>query len=161
MDYGAVDPKFVDYLNVPFATFIYSPAQLISKLINKRVEQSLLALFNFLMPSPAFLTLLAASCLVYWLSSALFSHLPKPPRRRLQLKILAFFYLLFLFFIHEFFSDNLNTSNVIVKTSDLLDSIDQILRTQKELCFLENGPETNFMRNVSFSYLFFQRVLTL
>ena len=131
----------------------FSPYQIIERPDNQKTDQNLWTLFHFLVPSASFLALVAAGCLLYWLSSALLSRIKKTSplqsfRKKTQLKILAFFYVLFLFFIWQFFSGNLNTDNVVVSTDDLLYSEEQILRTQKEFCFFEKGPEENFLKNV-------------
>ena len=152
MDYGGVDPKFVNYLNVPFIEFGFSPAQLIKKKVNHRVEQSLSSLYHFLVPSTGLLALIAAGGLLYLLFAALFSLAKRPlrpSRKRLQLKIVSFFYLIFLFFIQIFFESNLNTSNIVVRTDDLLYSLEQVLQTQREFCFLEKSREAQFLQNVS------------
>ena len=156
MDYGVVDPKFVDYQNVPFMAAVFSPLQLIERLDNQEVVESLRSLFHFLIPSTAFLALLVASCLLYRLSSALFGCLgtsSRPLRRKPQLTILAYFNMVFLFFIGLFFEANLNTESVLVRTDDLLYSIKQILGTQREFCLFEESLETDFLKKVSLSPL--------
>lgn len=156
MDYGAIDPKFVDYLNVPLIATGVSPLQMIKKVTNEKVVESLSSLFHFLVPSTGFLTLVLVGGLLYWAVSSLFSRFKKsagllPSRRKLQRKIVAFFLLLFLFFMGKFFEGNLNTSNVVVRTDDLLYSKEQILKTKKEFCFPEKSSEVNFFKNVSCS----------
>ena len=153
LDYGTIDPNFVDYLNVPFGVASFSPLQLIDRFANQVVKKSLSSLYHFLVPSTAFLALMTVGCLLYWLSSELFLRLEKssrPSGKRLRLKTLSFFYLLFLFYIQQFFGANLNTMSVVVSTLELLYSNDQILRTQKEFCALEQGAELDFYKNVSF-----------
>ena len=130
IDYGAVDPKFVDYLNFPNSAFGFSPFQTIERLVNQRMEQSLFSLFHFLIPSTAFLALMTSGCLLMWLFSTMLSGYGK----NTQIKILSFCYLLFLFFVQQLFGGNLNTDNVVVRTDDLLSSKEQVLRTNKELC---------------------------
>ena len=139
IDYGVVDPKFVDYLTYPNSAVAMVPLQLIERLANQQMEKSLSSFFHFLVPSTAFLALLATSCLLKWLLPALICLAKKsrPSRKKLQLKILKIlwlFYFLFSFFIQQFFCGNLNTENVVVRTDDLLYSKEQVLRTNKELC---------------------------
>lgn len=117
-----------------------SPFQLVERLVSQKIEKSLSKLFDFLVPSAAFLTLLSVGCLLYWLFSALFKHLKKPNSLRSskecpQIKILralSIFFLMFQFFNGQLFASNLNTSNVIVDVSGLLYSREQIIRTEKE-----------------------------
>ena len=158
MDYGAVDPKFVNYLNVPFVAHSVSPLQLIERLTRQNVDKSLSSLFYFFVPSTSFLAIIAAGILLYLVASVLFSRFGKPstPSRlslptgkKLQLKIVSFFYMLFMFFNGQFFGGNLNTENIVVRTDDFLYSKDQILETQKEFCGLEEGAETDIYKNVS------------
>ena len=166
MDYGAVDPKFVDYLKVPFLVYVISPLQIldrVQRLAIQKVDQSLSSLFHFFMPSTSFLTLVVAGSLLFLVASVLFSCFEKPSislpsrlwlptGRKLRLKIISFFYLLFMFFNGQFFEGNLNTENIMVRTDDLLHSIEQVLRTQKEPCFVEGGAEMDFYKNVSYAY---------
>lgn len=134
---------------MPFVALPISPAQLIAKTIEKP-DQSLWTLFQFLVPSTGLLTLALVGCLLYWVISSLLGRFQKSsPRKNLQTQIVAFF-VLFLFHIKEFFVNNLNTSNVIVRTDELLYSREQILKTKKEFCFWEKGGnEEEFIKKVS------------
>ena len=157
MDYGVIDSKFVYYSNVPFTAMTVSPAHLIKSVKDQKVVESLSSLFHFLVPSTQFLTLTLVGCLLYWALSSMFSRLKKsarllPSRRKLQRKIVSFFFLLFWFFIQQFFEGNLNTSNVVVQTDELLYSKEQILKTNKEFCFWEEGGEMDLLKNVSLFY---------
>lgn len=102
------------------------------------------------MPATGLLFLLVAGCLLYSVSTYLFSSLKKPKKlsskRTLQLKIVRFFFILFLFITFLLFAAGLNTENVVVPTEDLLYSKEQILKTEKEFCFAES--EMNFLKNV-------------
>ena len=148
-----IDPKLLDYPNVPFLAAAFSPFHLIKGWTVQKADQSLTSLFHFLMPSFSFLALMSTGCLLYWLTLALLSRFKRSTspssRRKLQLKILAFFSLLFLFFVGQFFVSNLNTRKVVVSTDQLLYSKDQILKTQKEFCFFEIGAEFDFLKNLS------------
>ena len=66
---------------------------------------------------------------------------------------MSFFFGLFLFYIEQFFSNNLSTENVIVPTEDLLYSKEQLLKTKKEFCFLEKSGELDYLKMVSFNVL--------
>ena len=151
-----IDPKFVDYLNVPYMAATISPFQLIKKVTKQKAVQNLSSLFHFLMPSTGFLTLVLVGCLLYWAFSWLLTRFQKSARslasrRKRQTKIVSFFFLLFLSFMGQFFGGNLNTSNVVVRTDDLLYSKGQILKTKKEFCFLEKSSEMDFVKNVGAS----------
>ena len=127
----------MDYLSAPFSSAPVSPFQLVERMTSHRVEKSLSKLFNFLIPSATLPMLFAAGYLLYWVFLVLFKHLRKrrpnrSSRRSPQVKILLIFFLAFRFFNAQFLGGNLNTSNVIVDTRDLLYSKDQIVRTDKE-----------------------------
>ena len=153
MDYRVVNPEYVDYLNLPVMGVGFSPCQLIKRLANQQVDRSLWSLFHFLMPSTGLLTLILAACLLYLASSALFLHLKRlkslRESGRVSIKLVSLFYFLFLFFIRYLFEGNLNTSNVLVRTDELIYSKEQILNTQKEFCFLEKSKEVDFLKDVS------------
>ena len=164
MGLGTVDPDLVGYLRIPFLATTFSPFQLIEKLDNQKVEQNLANynfsnLFDFLAPSFTFLILLIAGPLLYCVSLFLLSGHKRSPslkssrtRRNLQLKILSLCLALFFFFNRKLFEGNLNTSNVVAQTDDLLYSKEQVLKTQKEFCFIDRNPEMNLLKNVSNSF---------
>lgn len=118
--------------------------------------KSLRNLFNFLVPSVQFLTFALIGCLLFWIVSWLFSRFKRqersmPARRNLPKKIVSFFFVVFLFYVLQFYANTLNTESIVVNTEDLLFSKDQILKTNKEFCFWENSAtEINFFKNVSF-----------
>ena len=140
MDYLTIDPQFVDYTDVVMSFSVF-PIQTIDKNIDDQNEKSLMNIFEFLIPSLSFVLLFFAGFLFYFASSFVFSYFKKLKKQSLQFKILSFAYLLFLFFMSEFFNGNLNTSNIIVSTDDLLYSTQQVLATRKEFCFLEKSSE--------------------
>ena len=72
-------------------------------------------------------------------------------RNRL-VSVLVFSFVLFFFFIEQFFSGNLNALNVIVDVSDLPYSKEKVLNTDKEPCFLEGAAEIEYYIKVSDSY---------
>ena len=158
MDYGGISTKFVNYMNRPVLVFGMSPAQFIEKEPRQEVDKNFAGLVDFLMPPPGLIALLAAGGLLYWLSLALFLHLKKPslPSRRRWIIIVSFFYVLFLFFVGQFFSGNLNTENIVVQTDDLIYSKEQILQTQKTFCFFEKSNEIDFFKDVSSSLKIFK-----
>lgn len=160
MDYGGLDPNLVDYLTSPFIAASITPFQMIDKnekmiekVTNQNVVQGLSSLFNFIIPSNEFLAFGLIGCLLCWLFSWLFSRLRKSSRRTLQVAIMSFFFGLFLFYIEQFFSNNLSTENVIVPTEDLLYSKEKLLKTKKEFCFLEKSGELDYLKMVSFNVL--------
>ena len=76
------------------------------------------------------------------------------------MKILAFAYLLYCFFIDQFYNGILNTTSVTVDLSDLLYSDEQILATDKYPCFFEDGIEMDIFRGApksTLSYKIFQK----
>ena len=139
----------MDFSNT-VTSFGYHLFQVIDKKLSSQNEQSLIGLFNFLMPSLSFLLLFFAGVLLYFACSLVFSYFKKFKKQSLQFKILSFAYLLFLFFICQFFNGNLNTSKIIVDDSDLLYSKQQILETKKEFCFIEkSNAEVDYFAKVS------------
>lgn len=156
MDYG-IDPMLVGYSMVPHITTTYSPIQLIQKTTTQKVVQSWSSLFQFLVPSTGFMMLALAGFLLYWTFPALLYRFKKfarlPPRMNLQTKIVSLFFLLFLFIMGQLFQSSLNTSNVVVRTDQLLYSKDQLLKTEKEFCFVEKGGEVEYLKNAPASSL--------
>lgn len=134
----------------------FLPYQLIDKEANQ-VAPSLSSLFHYLVPSAEFLTMALVGCLICWIVSWLFSRFKRQTRslptrrtkRNLPKKIVAFGFLMFLFYLKQFFEMSLNTSILLVDIENLLYSREQILRTDKEFCFLEKGAEENFLKSVS------------
>ena len=161
MEYGVLG-EVVDYLNIPYMAEPVSPFQLIEKDTNHKVDQSSLSsLFSFLVPSAEILAVLLAGCLICWIVSWLFARFKRqtrslPSRRNLQTGIVSFFFVLFLFYIEQFYCNSLSTENVIVPTSNLLYSKEQILKTEKEFCFMEGGSssELDTLRTVSSPQVF-------
>lgn len=132
-----------------------SPLQLIDPYIerttNQRTVQSLSSLLCFLVPSAEFLTFTLVGCLFYWVVSSLLGRFRKSsrsPKRNVQ-NIVAFFFVWFLFFTSQLFSGSLNTSNMQVRTDNLLYSTEQILTTKKEFCSWEKSTEEDLFRKVS------------
>ena len=114
------------------------------QLINKkqRSVQTLESLIDLLIPSFEFLVASLIGVLVYLIIYFLFSICSKrlswkSKESNLQIKILAFFFSLYCFFIMELYNDNLNTESVTVDVSDLLHSEEQYLNTDREPCFLD------------------------
>ena len=149
-DNGVIHPRFADIPNVPNVAEAISPSHLVKQfrqvadqqVIDQNLVESLLSLFHFLIPSASFLTFALVGCLVYWTVSWLFSKIQKsslPSRRNLQMKIVSFFFMLFIFYIEQFTSNSLSTENLIVRTDSLLYSRQQILETKREFCFWEKG----------------------
>ena len=138
------------YYTDAFMTLNYNPIQIIDKKSKDQIAFNLIDLFNFLIPSFDFLLLLASGLLFYFASLWLFAYFAKPAKfkQSQQFLILSFFYLLFLFFMIEFFNDNLSTENVILDTSYLLDSKEKILETKREFCFFEKSTELNYFAQV-------------
>lgn len=62
--------------------------------------------------------------------------------------MLAFVFLLFVFFTGQFFANSLKTEQVVVKTDDLIYSRYQIVNTKKEFCYFEKGMEFDFLKKV-------------
>ena len=153
LDFGSIHPDLVNYQKVPFLAESVSPLQLIKKVTDQKVVESLWTLFHFLVPSVSFLTLVLVGCLLYWLVLLLFSRFKistgqQPSRKNLQTKITAFFFLCFFFFMGQLFEACLNTSSIVVRTDQLLYSKKQILETRKEFCFWEKGSEMDFLEKV-------------
>lgn len=160
MEYGVISSQFVDYINIPYMAEPCSPFQLIEKANQKVAQRSLSSLFNFLAPSPGFLMFALAGCLVYWVVSSLLSRFQKsarikslPTKGNLQMRIVFFFFTLLFFFIQLLYCNSLSTENLIVRTDDLLFSREQILKTEREFCFLEGGSssEEDFFKKASLS----------
>lgn len=154
MQIGSIHPKFADYLSLPILGAAVSPIQLIDKRADKTPEvESLSSLLEFLVPPTWFLRLTLIGCLLCWLISLLFSGSKKfgrlQCRRKLQMKIIASCVVIYLFFIQQFVTGNLNTESVIVETDQLLYSKKQVLETKREFCFAEKGAEEDFWKEVS------------
>ena len=108
----------------------------------KRATKSFASLAELLVPSLEFLAATMAGILVYLICLGLFSlclaKLPGGSREsHLPIKILAFFFMLFWFFIDQLYNGNLSTESITVDVSDLLYSEEQLRRTDKEPCFLD------------------------
>ena len=166
MSYLTQNSDQLDYSSIIFSLGFCS-YQFFDKKLNVQNKKSLINFLVFLIPSIEFSAILLAGTFVNFLFLFLFSSFkasriveeisasrkPAFRNRNFKIKTLSFFYLLFLFFIRNFFNNNINTSNVIVDTSDLLYSKGKILETNKELCFLEKSVEMDYFLNVSFSLI--------
>ena len=147
----------MDYTEkVAFSKSFYQ-LQLINEKLKNENEKNLISLINFLIPSIEFISLLLACMLIYFVTKSFFSSATKltnqkaNKKQNFKIKTLSFFYLLFLFFIQNFFTNNINTGNVIVDTSDLLYSKNKLLDTKKEICFPEKNTEyQDYFVKVSF-----------
>ena len=117
---------------------------IIQKISEKeRSIRGLARLIEFLVPPLEFLVATLAGILTHLLCLGLFAFcLPKlfggsSKGVRLQIKILSFCFLLFFFFINQFYQGDLSTDQITVDVSELLHSEEQLLRTDKEPCFLD------------------------
>ena len=165
MDYINVDHQFVDYTGVFSSLSYYSLQLLINKKLNDQNDNNNLKnLINLLIPSFQLLSLFLAFTLLYLAVLCVFSSF-KISRtlktfslsckktlksENFNFKILSLSYCLLLFLIGQFFSCNLNVKNVIVLTDDLLYSKQQVLETNKEVCFVEASVEHDYFTNVSY-----------
>lgn len=147
--------NFFDFSNVLLSRS-YNALQLIDKkLSNEQTERTFKKLIDFLIPSLDFLLLFLISLIVYFVFRALFTSFRTPiliSFRRLnsKMKFISLFYLIFLYFMRQFFSCNLNTLNVIVDISDLLYSKETLLETKKEICFPERNSDIEHFEKVKF-----------
>ena len=157
IELGMIGLNFVNFIEVPLAAERISPVQMVEREVDQAtIDLSLSSSFRFWVPSTDLLLLMVIGCLIHFVISFLFQCSIKrtqaPPGSNLKLKILSFFYLLFIFFTEEFFGNSLSSEQVIVRTDGLLYSRDNILNTNKEFCFFENSVEFEFMIKVSLSY---------
>ena len=165
MDFFSVPGEIVNPSGVMLA-FRYIPAHAINE--KSRIVQSLVALIDLLVPSFELLKIAAAGILAYGIlfysfSFCLWKFFKKPMKTNLQIQILAFAYLIFLFFIDEIYNACISTQSVTgkysdnlikwssliqrktfnplfsftVDISDLLHSDEQILGSKKTPCFFE------------------------
>ena len=109
----------------------------------KQLVQSLMTLVNLLVPSIELLKITVCGILAYriFFFSFLFClwkfFKKKSNKTNLQIKILAFAYLLYWFFIDSIYNAIISTESITVDVSDLLYSNEQILNTKKTPCFFE------------------------
>ena len=159
-DLFSIDQSLVAYSDV-LLSIAYHPFQLINK--KNQSKKSLAKLISFLIPSFSFLLIFVLSLIFYLADLFLFSlassRLTSLKRLRTfkitqqklkgsRLKILTFSFMVFVFFIKNFFGNNLNTTIVILDFSDLLYSIEKLLETDKEFCFLERSIEYEYFERV-------------
>lgn len=153
MEFGTISNDLVDYLGTPFFTTSFSPLQLIEKMNQKSAHLPDGAMFEFLAPPLNFLFIVMVGFLIYRVLLLLFLRSKRssggPFQQTWQIKMLTLANLLFLFFNRKLFEGNLNTSNVLVKTDELLYSEEQVLNTQKEFCFVDESSRVNYLKNVS------------
>ena len=128
IDYNLKD-KFY-FTNCAFS-FDHFATQLIDRKINDD-ENSLLYLLNFLIPSIKFSSLLIGSFIFYF--GFLFLATKFKLISKFTVKLLSLLFVIYLFFIENLYHSNLNTSNVIVNTSNLINDINDVIKTKRELC---------------------------
>ena len=148
--------ELVDPSGTMFA-FSYIAMHLIDKK-QQQAAQNLMALLDFLVPSLEFVKvalsgIVAHFVLLYLFSFCLRKLFKRPNGSNLQIKILAFAYMLYCFFIDQFYNGILNTTSVTVDLSDFLYSDEQILATDKSPCFFEDGIEMDIFRGAPKSTL--------
>lgn len=156
MDFS-IDQSLIGYSDV-LLSIAYHPFQLINRKTQLQHEKSLTKLLRFLIPSSSFLLFFLFTLLLYLVDWFLLksSRLKKIRIGRKLLKLRPYLrprmitisFVMFVFFIKSFFSTNLNTSTVILDYRDLLYSNKQLLRTTKELCFLEKSIECKYFEKV-------------
>ena len=96
----------------------YITAQTIHE--KKRSIQGFASLAELLIPPLEFLVAVSAGIMAHLVCLYLFTLclqklLQKPKGSHLQVKVLAFFFLVFWFFIDQFYNGNLSTENITVK----------------------------------------------
>lgn len=146
MEYGTIDQRFVDYTEKPAISLSVLPIQTIER-AQANQDATLMKMLDFLVPSAHFLLLCLAGMGLWGLARWSFAYF-KRVGSNLRIKILSFFALLFLWWIGEFFNGNLNTTNVLSDTSDLLYSKEQLIQTKREFCFLEQSSELDVFKKV-------------
>ena len=112
--------------------------------INKKdlVVQSLMALLNLLVPSVELLKIAVYGILEYHILFfsflfCLWKFFKKSKKANLQIKIMAFAYMFYWFFISSFYNAIISTESITVDTNDLLHSEERILNTKRTPCFFE------------------------
>ena len=111
----AIDQRFMDF------TQGFDSSPIVPLQISDQNERGL---YDFILPSLYFGLLILAALLVYFGFSTFFSF--NTSKRNLQIKILFFSLIIFLFFMAQFFTEDLNASDVvIVDTSIILHSREQ------------------------------------
>ena len=114
MDYF-LDQNLVDFTS-PIISMDLHAFQLIDKKLEVKINDNLINLLEFLVPSFNFVLLIFSGLMLYLASLALILSVKKR-KNDLQTKILSFFCILvFFFFIEQFFNGNLNTANIVVNT---------------------------------------------
>ena len=149
-----IDHRFVDFTSA-MASLLILPTQLIEQKITKSKYTGLTGLVSFfseLIPSFSFLILIMVGLFAHFGLLAVFLLYFKKFNRNRLVSVLVFSFVLFFFFIEQFFSGNLNAMNVIVDVSDLLYSKEKVLNTDKEPCFLEGAAEIEYYIKVSDAY---------
>ena len=138
----------MDYYLVPFVVdpsgVLHSFNYILNHLITEKnkATQSLMVLLELIIPSLEFLKAALCGFLVYFVLFYSFvfclrRFFKKPKGSNLQIKIFAFAYLIYWFFINQFYNDILNTSSVTVDLSDILHSEERILNSDRIPCFFE------------------------
>lgn len=154
-DYISIRQSFVDFSDA-LSNLEYRLMQLIDKKSRNQFDSSWTKQMSFLAPPSDLICLIMIGLLLYFVFRFLLSSTFKltmsklnifgpekselPPKRQFPIIVLSFTMLLFL--IKTFYSNNLNTDNVIVDASDLLFSDEQIAQTDKELCVEQSGEES-------------------
>lgn len=148
VDISSIPQSVVDSTNV-----IHSLNYILSHLINEKQQttQSLRTVFELLVPSSDLLKIALIGVLLYFVLLYSFSFIlkrffgeKKQPNH--QIKYLLFAFVLFLFFVEQFYHGTINTESVTVDLSDILYSNERILNSDFEPCFLEERIEMSIFK---------------
>lgn len=150
MQFGMITNELVDYIESPKNVIDVLSFQFIQprRPVDPDKDQSLMNLLHFLLPSTELALIVLAGLL---LCSAIWLAIKHLRRWHMQVSILILLYLWFTWMIDVLYNSSLNTASLSVDISDILYSKQQILRTQKESCFLEsNSVEVDYYKSVRF-----------
>lgn len=172
-------PGLVDF-TVPFRPSSYLTVQMIDDKKNVLGKQSFYDLYSIFAPSESFFAfwfgiflfvLIVSTFLLRFTSknvakfSSFFETLLDLPTRTLKpnaFGIYFIFFILYIFLILDIIQNNVKTLKLLVDTSQLITSEERLIRTKKEVCFLEESQETDFFRvSIFFRPKSYQRIFTL
>lgn len=118
-----------------------------------RSNQGFASLIDLVVPSFQLLIAAMSGVLIYLVCLYLLSVCTKKLKRRprLQMKILSFVFVLFSFLFQQFYINTLSTDTITVDVSGLLHSIELLLNTHRQPCFLD---EVGFIQWLLFKFIY-------